>query len=141
MATRSRIAIEHEDGTVESIYCHFDGYIENNGKILFENYVDREKVKKLISLGDISYLAEEVEPIDKTHSFDTPESNVTVAYHRDRGEDYSKPKKHNSKSSYFMSDIEEYGYLFTKEEEWKVKVEATNSIYKLYESFKTQENA
>jgi hypothetical protein len=28
MATRSRIAIENQDGTVTSIYCHFDGYIE-----------------------------------------------------------------------------------------------------------------
>jgi hypothetical protein len=27
MATRSRIAIENQDGTVQSIYCHFDGYV------------------------------------------------------------------------------------------------------------------
>ena len=40
MATRSRIAIEKENGTVESIYCHWDGYPENNGRILVENYTD-----------------------------------------------------------------------------------------------------
>ena len=38
MATRNRIAIENQDGTVISIYCHWDGHIETNGKILFENY-------------------------------------------------------------------------------------------------------
>ena len=26
MATRSRIAIELSDGTVKSVYCHWDGY-------------------------------------------------------------------------------------------------------------------
>ena len=49
MATRSRIAIENQDGTVKSIYCHWDGYISHNGKISFENY-DREKLEKLIFL-------------------------------------------------------------------------------------------
>jgi len=34
MATRSRIAIENQDGTVTSIYCHFDGYLSGVGKLL-----------------------------------------------------------------------------------------------------------
>lgn len=33
MATRSRIGIENQDGTVTSVYCHWDGYPENNGRI------------------------------------------------------------------------------------------------------------
>jgi hypothetical protein len=56
MATRSRIAIENQDGTVTSIYCHFDGYIDGVGKILQENYNTREKMEQLIDLGDISSL-------------------------------------------------------------------------------------
>jgi hypothetical protein len=32
MATRSNIAIENQDRTVSSIYCHFDGYIDEVGK-------------------------------------------------------------------------------------------------------------
>jgi len=72
MATRSRIAIENQDGTVQSIYCHFDGYVDGVGKRLFNHY-DREKLKKLIELGDISSLGESTEN--------------TVAYARDRGED------------------------------------------------------
>jgi len=72
MATRSRIAIENENGTVTSIYCHFDGYLRGVGKTLFEHY-DREKTEKLMELGDISVLGEST--LD------------TIAYHRDRNED------------------------------------------------------
>jgi hypothetical protein len=56
MATRSNIAIENQDRTVSSIYCHFDGYIDEVGKTLYENYNTREKMEQLIALGDISSL-------------------------------------------------------------------------------------
>jgi hypothetical protein len=102
MATRSRIAIEKQDGTVDSIYCHFDGYIGNNGKILFNHY-DKEKLEKLIELGNISTLGESTED--------------TVAYHRDRGEDlYFKtfPNVEDLFENGFNSG-EEYIYCLTKD--------------------------
>ena len=34
MGTRSRIGIEMPDHSVVSVYCHWDGYVEGNGKIL-----------------------------------------------------------------------------------------------------------
>jgi hypothetical protein len=34
MSTRSRIAIENQNGSVTSVYCHFDGYISGVGKTL-----------------------------------------------------------------------------------------------------------
>lgn len=117
MATRSRIAIETPTGEVKSIYCHWDGYPEYNGRVLAENYTDRKKLEKLIALGDISILAEEVEPT-APHSFESPQGGVTVAYHRDRGEKLNPARKDKSRAHYFKSDIEEYGYLFTKEGEW-----------------------
>ena len=121
MATRSRIGIEKEDGTVESIYCHWDGYPSNNGVILQENYQDREKVEELISLGDISALRMRVKPNeDEVHTFETPLDDVTISYHRDRGEDYHKPRVDENKDLYFRSDLEEWGYLYTKENEWIV---------------------
>lgn len=129
MATRSRIGIENEDGTVSSIYCHWDGYPSHNGKLLVENYQDREKVKALIALGSISTLNREVFASDKDHSFDKPYEGVTVAYHRDRGEDYNPPRLNESRDDYFEDDNEEYGYLFTKEGEWLVKsCYGTNSV-------------
>lgn len=118
MATRSRIAIEREDGSVWSIYCHWDGYPEHNGRVLQEHYQDRAKVERLIALGSLSSLRPNVEPKGE-HSFEKPEDDATVAYHRDRGESLSKAEYHSDKSAYFKSDVEEYGYLFTKEGEWK----------------------
>lgn len=116
MATRSRIGIELEDGTIKSIYCHWDGYISHNGTILNEDYQDPEKVLALIALGDISSLAPNIEPTGK-HDFNKPEEGVTVAYHRDRGEKLNI-RINGSKQDFFVSDIEEYSYLFTKEGKW-----------------------
>jgi len=86
MATRCRIGMELEDGTIKHSYCHWDGYPTGVGKTLVEHYNDIEKVKELLSFGDMSYLAPEIYPSGETHSFDSSEENVTVFYKRDRGE-------------------------------------------------------
>jgi len=95
MATRSTIAMKTPEGKIRAIYCHWDGYIDHNGKILIGNYTDPAKVKALIDLGDISSLREEV---GEKHTFrpeagDEPELPITdnwcLAYHRDRGEEWS----------------------------------------------------
>jgi hypothetical protein len=117
MATRSRIAIELPDGKVKSVYCHSDGYPKYNGILLHEHYQDRSKVEKLIKLGDLSSLHKSVEPTDQ-HTFSNPQDGVTVAYHRDRGESRTGPRKNQNKLDYFGSDVEEYGYLFTNDNEW-----------------------
>lgn len=118
MATRSRIAIENQDGTIRSIYCHFDGYPENNGVILFENYKTQEKVESLISLGSLSSLHEEIEiPEGVTHDFNNQVKGITVAYNRDRGEDLSI-EEHESVEDFIRGDVEEYGYVFTAAGEW-----------------------
>lgn len=61
MATRSMIYKEQQDGTLKGIYCHWDGYLEYNGSILLEHYSDPDKLEKLLALGDISSLGEELE--------------------------------------------------------------------------------
>jgi hypothetical protein len=122
MATRSRIGIELEDGRIESIYCHFDGYHEGVGKELMDSYTDREKVEKLIALGDISSLCSEVEPTSRRHSFNTPQEGVTVAYHRDRGEDFNPPAIDNSAESFF--NTRGYTYLFNKDGVWMTSEES-----------------
>jgi hypothetical protein len=122
MATRSRIAMEQEDGSVLSIYCHNDGYVEHNGYILQTHYQDPEKVKELIELGDISSLGKNVSP-SGPHSFNQPERDVVVAYGRDRGESDIAANKDQSVSAFFsfLPGFEDYGYLFTQEGEWLVK--------------------
>jgi len=113
MGTRSRIGMKQLDGSVKSIYCHWDGYPDGVGKELALNYLDPEKVKKLISLGDISSLHARVEPDPgEEHSFDRPKKDITVAYHRDRGEEYNEARVNKTVLEYSKSDLEEYGYLY-----------------------------
>ena len=47
MATRSTIAIQLENGSINQVYCHWDGYLSNNGKILMEYYNNAEIIKYL----------------------------------------------------------------------------------------------
>jgi hypothetical protein len=120
MATRSRIGIQKEDGSVTSIYCHWDGYPDHNGKILLSNYTEREKVEELIALGSISSLRKNIVNTSGTHSFESPQEDVTIAYHRDRGEALQEARIDESIEAYAKSDYEEYGYVFTRDNEWKV---------------------
>ena len=121
MATRSAIAIENDDGTVTSIYCHYDGYPSGVGGTLQQHYTDHEKVKKLIALGSLSSLYENVDiPEGVKHDFNRPADGITVAYHRDRGDDLHQ-KSNASVTGFFNGDIEEYGYCFTAAGEWLAK--------------------
>jgi hypothetical protein len=56
MGTRSFITIKHKDNTYSGVYCHWDGSVEHNGKILREDYQARSKVVDLIDGGDMSSL-------------------------------------------------------------------------------------
>jgi len=120
MATRGRIGMVREDGKVASIYQHWDSYPSWLGKMLLDNYKDVKKVEKLIALGDCSSVREEVDiPKGKTHTFDKPLDDVTVAYGRDRGETGIEPRIVDSEKDYWKGDIEEWGYLF-KDGKWYV---------------------
>ena len=109
MATRSRIAIENQDGSVTSVYCHWDGHIETNGKILNNNYTTKDKVEELIALGNLSSLDE---TIDRT-----------VAYHRDNGDYYLIQISFINVEELFEDGFSmgvEYIYCFTKDGIWLV---------------------
>jgi len=94
MGTRSRIGVMHGD-KVKSVYCHWDGYLANNGRILQEHY-DSTKANNLVALGDLSSLRPE---IGEKHAFSRLETpmddeayeklygNMTTFYGRDRGEE------------------------------------------------------
>lgn len=115
MATRSRIALKNNKGQYESIYCHYDGYVEHNGKMLKEHYNNFYKILGLISLGDISSLRQEVEiPENEVHTFDNPLKEVTVAYHRDREEDFNNCTFNHlyDMVSHCYNEYEEYLYFY-----------------------------
>ena len=60
MATRSAIAIKHGN-VIKAVYCHWDGYLLGVGLTLHESYNHSPKVNKLISMGDISSLQQEID--------------------------------------------------------------------------------
>lgn len=53
MGTRSAIGFAEFDGSVRAIYCHYDGYLEHNGRILNEYYDSIEAVEELLDMGDV----------------------------------------------------------------------------------------
>jgi hypothetical protein len=81
---------------VKSVYCHWDGYLEHNGRILQEHY-DSVKANHLVALGDLSSLRKD---IGEKHSFskfdlatqieqrlhEEATENMCTFYGRDRGE-------------------------------------------------------
>lgn len=83
MSTRSNIGVRNLDGTVEYIYCHYDGYPEYNGKILAEYYTNINRVNELLKLGDLSVLGKF---IGEKQDFDNRVKDCCLAYSRDRGE-------------------------------------------------------
>lgn len=92
MATRSSIAMKTEDGKVRAIYCHWDGYVDYNGRMLVGEYTDPAKVSALMDLGDLSSLRKELgEKHNFDRNYDEPElegmfDDWCLAYGRDRGE-------------------------------------------------------
>ena len=92
MSTRSLIGTLNSDNTARVIYCHWNGYPEVQLPMLIRYYNTPEKVNELLELGDISYLGKWVKPDEGVkHTFKKPADGVTVAYHRDRGEEYEPP--------------------------------------------------
>lgn len=110
MATRSTISIiNNRTGVVTSIYCHWDGYPENNGRILVEHWSDPNKIWALMDLGALSSLGEE---IGEKQDFDQPtDPNWCRAYGRDRGETQVSSTTHNSLGEWLDAG-EEYNYLW-----------------------------
>ena len=119
MGTRSTIALEFADGTVEQVYCHWDGYLENNGKILAQHYMDPFKVKQLLALGGFSSLQGTVE--------ETAEQAYTQ-----RGESCDINKYKNADEYFDCSQQEEYDYILRNDNGvavWFVRCYATDGIW------------
>jgi len=87
MSTRSYILHEQDDGTVRASYVHFDGYFGNVGRMLVEHYDYDAAPHEITTLGALRYLERKLFPSGEEHSFLHPEGGVTVAYHRDRGDE------------------------------------------------------
>jgi hypothetical protein len=112
MATRSRIGIELKNGSVLSVYHHWDGYPEWLGRILKTHYNDRQKVAELIDGGDMSLCWTE----DRWNS-ETKAQEYGPQYYSQRG-DNCPPRLDADLTEYLLPDnSEEYAYVF-RNGEW-----------------------
>jgi len=104
MGTSSAIGIKQPNGQIQAITCHWDGYLEHVGRILHEFYSHEAKAMRLLRLGHLSSLGESLEPPPGVrHTFDHPAKSVTVAYHRDRGEDARPPALFGNEDDYRLN--------------------------------------
>ena len=121
MGTRSTIALEFADGTVQQVYCHWDGYLAHNGQILAKHYSNPFILRDLIDLGDVSSLKPSV-GIEhafshfgtemKQEEYDALYGEMTTFYGRDRGETGTGAKKFASYEDYVANhQYEEYEYI------------------------------
>jgi hypothetical protein len=88
MATRYTIGKIQEDGsTIRSVYGHWDGYPDGAGALLTAFYTDEEKIDRLLSMGDISSLDQQIGSPTERNDFEDRTEGMTTFYKRDRGED------------------------------------------------------
>ena len=110
MATRARCGLQLKDGSVISIYSHWDGYTECLGKDLKEHFNTRDKVAELIDGGDCSYVWTNAGFNNET----LPKSQPL--YYTLRGEklENNLPRLDATLADYLNKDNgEEYHYLYT----------------------------
>ena len=99
-----------KDGSVLSIYSHWDNYPEHNGRILRTHYNTKEKVTSLIDNGDVSCLWTDKDWNGNVWS-DCKYQTLTYAM---RGE--NRPPRIDVNLIEYLGDNEEFAYLFTNGE-------------------------
>ena len=116
MATRYTIGKVQEDGmTIRSVYGHWDGYPEYAGRVLENFYTDEEKIDRLLSMGDISVLDQQIGSPTERNPFDDRTEGMTTFYGRDRGEDGVSALVHANTDEWFefrKGSWCEYAYMW-----------------------------
>ena len=109
MATRSRIGLLLETGSVQSVYHHWDGYPQWLGVTLREKFNTYDKIAELLDGGDVSC-------IDSDTDWSLEKVDNHVQYYNDRGEK-TEPRLDTCVEDY-LDNGEEYAYLFENNEEY-----------------------
>ena len=114
MATRARIGLKLEDGSIISAYHHWDGYPEWLGVTLKEHYNTKEDIAKLIDGGNMSSCYSDNEYDYEKQEFvkQDPKPNYY-------GGDSERPRlsKNFTQFAFDSKSGEEYLYLFV-DNEW-----------------------
>ena len=113
MSTRSNIVLLRENGSCSAVYCHYDGYLEHNGKMLIENYTSTKDVRALVAMGNIRSLKPTLDEMAKEDYAEAPHNCNTL-----RG---------------YMSEVDtlfiEFIYLWSEEDEsWWVSRSVSKEV-------------
>jgi hypothetical protein len=113
MSTRSYIGrLNQDDGTVDYVYCHHDGYPSGVGSILVKHYSRPEDVASLLELGDMSALNTDTE--------------TSVFYGRDRHESETEAKQVRNQDEF--GSLDEFKYLYDEYSEQWTCYDANNNL-------------
>jgi hypothetical protein len=112
MSTNSTIAVKTDNG-YKAIYCHWDGYPSYMYPMLRDWYGTEERAAALVSFGDASSIYKRLMPSQASgHSFDRPEDDVCVFYHRDRGEPWTQNEPEFCLTKEEVLSSQYYTYIF-----------------------------
>ena len=111
MGTRARIGLELKDGSVLSVYHHWDSYPEWLGRMLKTHYNTKSLAEELIDGGDMSCCWTD-------DRFDGSKVSGVYGpqYYSQRGEDC--PPRHDKDLAEYLQNGEEFGYVYTQSEGW-----------------------
>jgi hypothetical protein len=135
MSTRSNIIVHRADGKWATVYCHFDGYLDGVGQMLFDHYNSQEKADELVSYGDMSCLYEKCDK-PEGHSYDTPVRGYTVYYGRDRGETGTDAVISDNFTDAQKAAHEGYLYVFKDGKWWAECGDTDHKLIELSEALK-----
>jgi hypothetical protein len=105
MSTRSRIGLELSDGSILSVYHHWNGYPEWLGRILNTHYNAKSLAEELIDGGDMSLCW-----TDERWDDSGVEGVYGPQYYSQRGD--NSPPRLDKDMDEFFADGEEYSYIF-----------------------------
>ena len=114
MATRARIGLKLEDGSIISAYHHWDGYPEWLGVTLKEHYNTKEDIAKLIDGGNMSSCYSDNQYDEEKQEF--VKNDPKPEYY---GGDDERPRlsRNFTQFAFDAKSGEEYLYLFV-DNEW-----------------------
>jgi hypothetical protein len=114
MSTNATIAYyDEETDSVKSQYLHWDGHDDSAGLTLYRFYKTLEKVKELVSLGNISILDENIgEKIDFNDRDLRRANKQCLFYARDRAESDQDFFEFSEYDDLLDNQGQEFNYLF-----------------------------
>jgi len=143
MSTNSRIGLRLEDGSILSVYHHWDGYPEWLGVTLNEHYNTRESIAELIDGGNMSSCYSDNEYDYEKQEF--VKRDPRPEYYTNRGEklEDNAPKLSKDDKEYFdITDkcCGEFAYIFELNNTWRCyELRFWDADGKMFDKFVTRE--